>query len=99
VLHTTEPGAVQGFLAGLIRDLTGAGIAPVAADCRIKRGAMTKLVQDWDSVYDLYASRDWLRALVVLNIPKMCWPEFISIASSGSCSSGPRVLAWNHPFQ
>jgi hypothetical protein len=49
----------------LIRDLTGAGIAPVAADCRIKRGAMTKLVQDWDSVYDLYASRDWLRALVV----------------------------------
>jgi len=28
--------------------------------------AMTKLVQDWDSVYDVYASRDWLRALDVL---------------------------------
>jgi len=28
--------------------------------------AMTKLVQDWNSVYDVYASRDWLRALDAL---------------------------------
>jgi len=24
---------------------------------------MTKLVRDWDQVYDVYASHDWLRAL------------------------------------
>ena len=28
--------------------------------------ATTKLVQDWDSVYDVYASRDWLRSLDAL---------------------------------
>ena len=27
---------------------------------------MTKLVQDWNHVYDVYASRDWLRALDTL---------------------------------
>jgi adenylate cyclase len=30
--------------------------------------AMTKLVQDWDHVYDVYASRDWLRALDALEV-------------------------------
>lgn len=37
-LHTNEPGAVQGFLAGLIRDLAGAGNCAGRGHCRIKRG-------------------------------------------------------------
>jgi adenylate cyclase len=28
--------------------------------------AMTKIVQDWDHVYEVYASRDWMRALDAL---------------------------------
>lgn len=66
--------------------------------------ATTKLVQDWDSVYDVYASRDWLRALDALEAfadqhPDDVLAGIISIALSGFCSSRRRELGWNHPLQ
>ena len=57
--------------------------------------ATTKLVQDWDSVYDVYASRDWLRSLDALEAfadqhPDDVLAGIISIALSGFCSSRRR---------
>jgi adenylate cyclase len=37
--------------------------------------AMTKLVQDWDHVYEVYASRDWMRALDALEAFADEYPE------------------------
>jgi adenylate cyclase len=37
--------------------------------------AMTKLVQDWDGVYEVYASQDWLRTLDALETFAEQYPE------------------------